>query len=402
MSVQAESLARRYRAIRPHLTERQRRLWLGAEARELGSGGPGVVARAVGVAADTVRRGRAELDDPATWPVGASRRPGGGRKRTEVRDPEVVAALERLIDPEVRGDPMSPLWWTSTSTRTLAAMLREAGHQVSEFVVRRLLKQLGYRLPGNATTSRARQHPDGAAQFRYLTDQLRAHQDEGAPVIGVDIRKKELTGQTIPAEVDDLAAATGWVEMKAEHDTAAFAVATIARWWCAVGRAAYPDAAKLLIIANWGESDDYWSRQWRAELAALATRACLKITVCRLPPGISKWNTTEHWLFSRFSLNWRGQPLISHEVIVETIGTTAPTVLSVHAELDQTSYPTRITIPDQEIRTLQDNGTGVETPAGGRHGSNPMVHPRYHASCHARGGDLLPPGTVQPRCGGSA
>jgi hypothetical protein len=357
MSVVTESLARRYAALRPHLTERQRRLWLGAEARELGSGGPAVVARAVGVAADTVRRGRAELDDPAAPPMGVSRRPGGGRKRAEVHDPEVVAALERLVDPEVRGDPMSPLRWTATSTRALAAMLREAGHQVSDFVVRRLLKQLGYSLPGNATTLQGRQHPDRDAQVRYLTEQLKTHQDEGAPVISVDTRKKELNGKAIPAEVDDLAATTGWVDMETDHDTAAFTVATIARWWDTVGQAAYPDAAKLLIIADCGGSQDYRSMQWKTELAALATRTGLEITVCHLPPGTSKWNTIQHRLFSCLSLNWRGRPLTSHEVIVETIGATTRTVLSGHAELDQTTYPTGITIPDQEIRTLQANGT---------------------------------------------
>lgn len=195
MSVAVESLARRYEVLRPHLTERQRRLWLGAEARELGSDGPVVVAQAVGVAADTVRRGRAELDDPAPPPVGVSRRPGGGRKRAEAHDPGLVAALEGLVDPDSRGDPMSPLRWTCKSTRALAEALRQAGHQVSEFVVRRLLKALGYSLQANAKNSEGRQHPDRDAQFSYLNEQVKAHQDEGCPVISVDTKKKELVGE---------------------------------------------------------------------------------------------------------------------------------------------------------------------------------------------------------------
>jgi hypothetical protein len=387
MSVAVESLARRYEALRPHLSERQRRLWLGAEARELGVGGAVLVAQAVGVAADTVRRGRAELEDPAPPPVGVSRRSGGGRKRAEDHDPELVAALERLVDPEARGDPMSPLRWTCKSTRTLATALAQAGHQVSEFVVRRLLKGLGYSLQANAKTSEGRQHPDRDAQFGYLSEQVKAHQDAGCPVISVDTKKKELVGEyknggrewhprgeptqvnvydfldgdlgkAIPYGVYDLAANIGWVAVGTDHDTAAFAVATIARWWDAVGKPAYPDATKLLITADGGGSNGYRTRQWKTELAALAARTGLQITVCHLPPGTSKWNKIEHRLFSHISLNWRGRPLTSHEVIVKTIGaTTTRTGLSVHAELDQATYPTGIKIPDQQMKALQDNGT---------------------------------------------
>src|SRR5947209_1909085 len=351
MSVAVESLARRYEALRPHLSERQRRLWLGAEARELGVGGAVLVAQAVGVAADTVRRGRAELEDPAPPPVGVSRRSGGGRKRAEDHDPELVAALERLVDPEARGDPMSPLRWTCKSTRTLATALAQAGHQVSEFVVRRLLKGLGYSLQANAKTSEGRQHPDRDAQFGYLSEQVKAHQDAGCPVISVDTKKKELVGEyknggrewhprgeptqvnvydfldgdlgkAIPYGVYDLAANLGWVAVGTDHDTAAFAVATIARWWDAVGKPAYPDATKLLITADGGGSNGYRTRQWKTELAPRAARTGLQITVCHLPPGTSKWNKIEHRLFSHISLNWRGRPLTSHEVIVKTIGAT--------------------------------------------------------------------------------
>ena len=372
-----ESLARRYEALRPHLTERQRRLWLGAEARELGPGG---------TAAETVRRGREELDDPAPPPVSGSRRAGGGRKRAEVGDPELVAALERLVDPESRGDPCSPLRWTCKSTRALSVSLREAGHQVSEFVVRRLLKQLGYSLQANAKTAEGRQHPDRDAQFRYLNEQVKAHQEQGAPVISVDTKKKELIGEyknggrewhlkgeptevnvydfidgelgkAIPYGVYDLGANTGWVAVGTDHDTAAFAVATIARWWEAVGQSIYPGATQLLITADGGGSNGYRCRQWKTELAGLAARTGLKITVCHLPPGTSKWNKIEHRLFSHISMNWRGRPLTSHEVVVETIGaTTTRTGLSVHAELDQTTYPTGIKIPDKKIKALEVTG----------------------------------------------
>jgi len=348
-----------------------------------------VVAAAVGVAADTVRRGRCELDDPASAPVGSSRKAGGGRKRAEAHDPALVAALEQLVDPDSRGDPMSPLRWTSKSTRTLATALRERGHQVSEFVVRRLLKALGYSLQANLKTAEGRQHPDRDAQFGYLNDQVKAHQDEGCPVISVDTKKKELVGnyrnsgrewqptgdptqvnvydfidtdlgKAIPYGVYDLAANTGWVGVGTDHDTSAFAVATIARWWDAVGQGAYPGAGKLLITADGGGSNGSRTRLWKTELAALAARTGLTITVCHLPPGTSKWNKIEHRLFSHISMNWRGRPLTSHEVIVETIGaTTTRAGLSVHAELDEATYPKGVKIPDQEMKALQASGVLV-------------------------------------------
>jgi len=389
MAVAVDSLSRRFEALRPHLNERQRRLWLGAEARELGPGGAGVVAAAVGVAADTVRRGRSELDDPDPAPVGVSRKAGGGRKRAEALDPALVAALEQLVDPDSRGDPMSPLRWTCKSTRTLATALRERGHQVSEFVVRRLLKTLGYSLQANVKTAEGRQHPDRDAQFGYLNDQVKTHQDEHCPVISVDTKKKELVGnyhnggrewqptgeptpvnvydfidtdlgKAIPYGVYDLATNTGWVGVGTDHDTSAFAVATIARWWDAVGHSAYPGATKLLITADGGGSNGSRTRLWKTELAALAARTGLTITVCHLPPGTSKWNKIEHRLFSHISMNWRGRPLTSHEVIVETIGaTTTRAGLSVHAELDEATYPTGVKIPDQEIGALQASGVLV-------------------------------------------
>jgi hypothetical protein len=379
----AESLTRRFEVLRPHLSELQRRLWLGAEAAELGPGGVALVAQAVGVAPDTVRRGRAEAQeiDPAT--VVRSRRPGGGRKRAEEHDPGLVAALEALIDPVTRGDPMSPLRWTSKSTRTLARTLTEGGHKVSDFVVRRLLGELGYSLQANAKTTEGSQHPDRDAQFGYLNDQVHQHMEASNPVVSVDTKKKELVGayknagrewspagepekvkvhdfidptlgKANPYGVYDVSADTGWVSVGTDHDTAEFAVATIGRWWSAVGSDMYPDATALLISADGGGSNGYRTRMFKTELAALAERTGLRITVCHLPPGTSKWNKIEHRLFSHISMNWRGRPLTSHEVIVEAIAaTTTSSGLKVHAELDTTHYPAGIKIPDEQMRTLE-------------------------------------------------
>jgi len=381
-----ESLARRFEAVRPHLSELQRRLWLGAEAAELGDGGVTVVAQAAGVAPDTVRRGRTEAQGLDAASVVKSRRPGGGRKRAEEHDSELMAALEALIDPVTRGDPMSPLRWTSKSTRTLARTLTEDGHRVSDFVVRRLLHEMGYSLQANAKTTEGGQHPDRDAQFGYLNDQAQSHMDASNPVISVDTKKKELVGdyknggrewspagepvkvkvhdfidptlgKANPYGVYDLAADTGWVAVGTDHDTAQFAVATIERWWNAVGAATYPDATALLISADGGGSNASRSRLFKTELAALATRTGLRITVCHLPPGTSKWNKIEHRLFSHISMNWRGRPLTSHDVIVETIAaTTTASGLKVHAELDTTIYPTGVEIPDKQMKAMETNG----------------------------------------------
>jgi hypothetical protein len=382
----ADSVARRYEVLRPHLSEFQRRLWLGAEAAELGSGGVAVVAAATGVAADTVRRGRAEADDGTAPAVGRSRRSGGGRKRAESHDEELVAAFESLIDPVTRGDPMSPLRWTSKSIRTLTGGLREKGHQVSDFVVRRLLSERGYSLQANVKTAEGGQHPDRDAQFTYLNDQAQAHMANGDPVISVDTKKKELVGafknagrewhptgqpdhvkvhdfidpalgKANPYGVYDVANNTGWVSVGTDHDTAAFAVNTIATWWQQVGKPLHPNASRLLICADGGGSNGYRTRLWKTELAALSTATGLRITVCHLPPGTSKWNKIEHRLFSHISMNWRGRPLTSHEVIVQTIAaTTTSTGLTVRAELDEAIYPKGIKIPNDDMDTLVTSG----------------------------------------------
>jgi len=383
MAELVDSVARRYEVLRPHLSEFQRRLWLGVEAGELGPGGVGVVAAATGVAADTVRRGRKEADDGVGPAAGRSRRSGGGRKRAESHDGELVAAFESLIDPVTRGDPMSPLRWTSKSIRALTGALRAKGHQVSDFVVRRLLHERGYSLQGNAKTAEGGHHLDRDAQFCYLNTQAEQHLATGDPVISVDTKKKELVGsyknggrewhragepeqvkvhdfvdpalgKANPYGVYDVGTNTGWVSVGTDHDTAAFAVNTIGTWWAQVGKTLHPEASRLLICADGGGSNGYRTRQWKTELATLAAATGLHITVCHLPPGTSKWNKIEHRLFSHISMNWRGRPLASHEVIVETIAaTTTSTGLTVRAELDTAVYPTGVKIPDKQIKTLE-------------------------------------------------
>lgn len=378
-------LAAKFEVLLPHLDERQRRLALGAEARLLGHGGIGLVAKAAGVSRKTVAAGVSELDSGQA-PLGRARRDGGGRKKATVTDPALLDALDALVDPESRGDPMTRLRWTTRSTRNLADELGRQGRVVSHDTVARLLAEdLGYSLQANAKTVEGRQHPDRDAQFRYLNDQVAAHIVAGQPVISADTKKKELVGnfknggrewqlqgepvevnvhdfpdkqlgKAVPYGVYDVAANTGWVSVGVDHDTAQFAAETIRRWWNMVGASAYPTADRLLICADGGGSNGYRTRLWKRELATLATQTGLSITVCHLPPGTSKWNKIEHRLFSQISMNWRGRPLESHEVIVNLIaGTTTRTGLTVRAELDPGSYPKGIKITDKEMRALERN-----------------------------------------------
>ena len=377
-----ESLAAKFAALFPHLDERQRRLVMGAEARVLGHGGIKVVAAAADVSAVTVSRGVAELEGGGE-PLGRARRPGGGRKRVAGTDPGLKDALLALVDPESRGDPESPLRWTTKSTRHLAAALTAAGHQVSAPTVAALLKEESFSLQGNAKTLEGARHADRDAQFRYINGQARDHIDAGEPVISVDAKKKENVGnfknggrewrpkgspepvnvhdfkdkelgKVTPYGVYDVAANAGWVSVGTDHDTAAFAVQTVRTWWQKAGQPAYPGATRLLICADGGGSNGYRTRLWKTELAALAAETGLEITVCHFPPGTSKWNKIEHRLFSRISMNWRGRPLTSHEVIVQTIAaTTTRTGLTVSAELDSAAYPKGIKISDRQVKDLE-------------------------------------------------
>jgi transposase len=376
------SLAAKLAAVLPHLDERQRRLVMGAEARALGHGGIKVVARAAGVSAVTVSKGVAELE-AGEEPLGRTRRQGGGRKSVTETDPAVRTTLLSLVDPTSRGDPESPLRWTTKSVRHLAEAMSAAGHAVSPPTVAKLLKAEGFSLQANAKTIEGGQHPDRDAQFRYLNDRVREHQDSGDPVISVDTKKKELVGKfknggrewqpkgepehtnvhdfmakdlgkAIPYGVYDVAADSGWVSVGTDHDTAEFAVATIRTWWRTTGSDTYPQALRLLICADGGGSNGYRTRLWKTELGHLADETGLAITVCHLPPGTSKWNKIEHRLFSHISMNWRGRPLESHQVIVNTIAaTTTRAGLTVHAELDTGSYPKGIKITDQQMGGLE-------------------------------------------------
>ena len=376
-----QGLAVKLEAILPHLDERQRRLLMGAEARALGHGGIRAVARAAGVREATVAAGVDEMDAGAV-PLGRVRQPGGGRKRATDLHPVLVTALLALVEPEERGDPMSPLRWTTKSTRRLADELTRQGHPVSAVTVGSLLRAEGFSLQANVKTLEGRRHPDRDGQFWYISDLVKEHQGSGDPVISVDTKKKEQlgpfanagrqwrpagdptatrdhdfadadTGRAVPYGVYDLNTDTGWVNVGTDHDTAAFAVESIRRWWTGTGRDTYPGARRLLITADAGGSNSHRARAWKTELAALAAETGLAITVCHFPPGTSKWNKIEHRLFSHITMNWRGRPLTSHQVIVQSIAaTTTRTGLRVHAALDTGTYPTGVKITDQQIAAL--------------------------------------------------
>jgi DNA-binding phage protein len=375
-------LAQKFAAILPHLNEKQRRLLLAAEARSLGRGGISRVARAAGMTRPTIQKALQELDlpDPSSTRV---RRVGAGRKKTRDTDPSLQADLDALLHPDTRGDPMSPLRWTCKSTRHLAAALNERGHHVSERIVRALLHEAGYSLQANAKIVEGRQHPDRDAQFGYLNELVKTRLAQGLPVVSVDTKKKELVGafknggqewqlkgqpepvqvhdfpdpavgKAIPYGIYDVGRNVGWVSVGQDHDTASFAVECLQRWWEVVGQQGYPQAKQLLICADGGGSNGYRVRLWKVELQRFATARGLHVTVCHLPPGTSKWNKIEHRLFSHITMNWRGRPLISHEVVVELIGATkSGEGLQVQAERDLGSYPTKIKVSDEELAAVQ-------------------------------------------------
>jgi hypothetical protein len=380
-----DQLALRFEVLLPHLNERQRRLLLAAEARLLGHGGVRAVAQVAGVSESTVREGVFELEegqDP--FPDGRARREGGGRKSAGELDAGLVPALLALVEPDERGDPESPLRWTTKSLRHLAEELTRRGHPVSAPTVGRLLRAAGFSLQANAKTLEGAQHPDRDAQFRYINEQVKDHQAGGEPVISVDTKKREQLGrlpmagrewrpkgdpvevedhsffftgpeveQAIPYGIYDITRGTGWVNVGTDHDTSMFAVESIRRWWRVRGRDDYPGASRLLITADAGGSNSYRYRVWKSELAALAAQTGLVITVCHFPPGTSKWNKIEHRLFSHITMNWRGRPLTSHEVVVQTIAATRTSRgLRVGAMLDPGDYPTGVAISKERFAAL--------------------------------------------------
>jgi len=368
------------------MDERVRRQWAATEAQAYGWGGVSAVSSATGMSRKTIRKGLAELGvrerDRDAPVLSRLRGPGGGRKRLIETDPELSVSLEWLIDPTTRGDPMSPLRWTCKSTHELAQALSEQGHALSARTVGRLLNAAGYSLQGNRKTKEGADHPDRNAQFEHINKTVKGFQRRAQPVISVDTKKKELVGEfknggrewqpkgqpqtvkthdfmdpelgkAIPYGVYDLSRNEGWVSVGIDHDTARFAVQAIHRWWKKMGSKRYPGARQLLITADGGGSNGSRSRLWKVALQELAQRLNMPIHVCHFPPGTSKWNKIEHRMFCHITQNWRGQPLVSHDVIISLIAnTTTRAGLRVRAELDSARYPTGTKISDEELAAL--------------------------------------------------
>jgi hypothetical protein len=376
----------------PELDEKARRLMLGAVARAAGDGGIGAVARVTGASWQTVADGAADLASGQVAPPGRVRRAGAGRKKLAEADPGLRVALLALVEDSARGDPESPLTWTTKSVKKLSDELTAAGHRCSPQTAWRLLHEQGFSTQANAKVTEGRRHPDRDAQFRYIAAQASGHLAAGQPVISVDAKKKEQVGEyaqagrewrpkgdpvkvrdhgfaddeqgghAIPYGVYDVAANTGFVNVGTDHNTAAFAVESVRRWWDLAGRDAYPHATRLLVTCDAGGANGWRNRAWKAGLAQFARDSGLEITCCHFPPGTSKWNKIEHRLFSQITLNWRGRPLTSHDVVVNTIAaTTTGTGLTVTAVLDENRYPTGTTTSDEQMNDL-------ETRALTRHG----------------------------------
>jgi Rhodopirellula transposase DDE domain len=377
-------LARKFEVLARVLDERTRRLVAAAEAEAIGFGGVTAVAQASGLSRGTVMRGMAELK-VAPKPARGQRirRRGAGRKRTIDQDATLKRDLESLVEPVTRGDPESPLRWTCKSVRQLAAELKRMKHQTSHRMVAELLHEMDYSLQANRKTLEGSTHPDRDAQFHHISDKSREFQAGRQPVISVDTKKKELVGdfknngrelrpkgdpekvrvhdfvipelgRAAPYGVYDVAQNAGWVSVGVDHDTAAFAAQSIRRWWESMGATAYPEARKLLITADSGGSNGARVRLWKVELQKLADETGLEISVCHLPPGTSKWNKIEHRLFSFISQNWRGKPLVSHQVIVNLIAaTTTKTGLRVRAEIDPGKYPKGVKVSDKQVATIR-------------------------------------------------
>jgi hypothetical protein len=379
-----KALKRKFSALWPQLNERSRRLVAASEAQALGYGGTRVVAQITGLSERTLARGAQELaaKGSVTDPE-RCRKPGGGRKPMAVRDETLWRDLERLVEPVTRGDPESPLRWTCQSLRVLAHQLQVQGHVVSYPVVGQLLRKAGYALQANRKTTEGRKHPDRNAQFEFINRQVRRCLAADEPVVSVDTKKKELVGdfknggrawrpqgkpervrvhdfllrekgKAIPYGVYDLNRNLGWVSIGIDHDTAAFAVHSLRRWWQSMGRRQYPQARRLLVTADAGGSNGTRSRLWKWELQRLANQTGLDITVCHFPPGTSKWNKIEHRLFSFISQNWRGRPLVNLAVIVSLItATRTKNGLRVRCEVDPRKYPLGVAVTKEQLATVR-------------------------------------------------
>lgn len=396
----ADSLTQKWAALLPLLDERARRLVAANEARTLGYGGVSKIARAFGLSRKTIAKGMRELAEGVALPPGRIRRAGAGRKKITARDPELPLALSTLIEPDTRGDPESPLRWTNKSTRTLAGQLTKAGHRISHVKVAQLLRDQGYSLQGNRKTEEGADHPDRDAQFRFINTRVKRALAAGTPVISVDTKKKELLGnyansgqqwlpvkqprkvnghdfpgpdipRAYPYGVYDLGRNTGFVNVGTDHDTGAFAVASIRGWWRFEGKRLYRHAHELVITADGGGSNGYRLRLWKLELQKLADETGLALAVCHFPPGTSKWNKVEHRLFSFISSNWRGEPLRDYETVVNLISRTVTAKgLKVNCRLDRRKYPTGRKVTDEEMR-------GVHVEPDSFHGEwNYVIRPQ--------------------------
>ena len=372
----------RFEKLAPFLDERMRRLVAASESLAIGFGGTSQVSRQTGVSRRAIIRVIKELDEAPSVQGGRVRRPGGGRKRTVDKDASLKTDLERLVDPVTRGDPESPLRWTCKSVRKLAEELNRLGHQTSHRMVAELLHELGYSLQANRKTLEGSSHADRDQQFQHINQHVTEFLQQQQPVISVDTKKKELVGnfnnhgaelrpkgdpepvrvhdfvipelgRAAPYGVYDLANNSGWVSVGVDHDTSAFAVETIRRWWYRMGQQSYPQATELLITADSGGSNGSRVRLWKVELQRLADETGLELRVCHLPPGTSKWNKIEHRLFSFISQNWRGKPLVSHQVIVDLIAATSTkTGLKVRAQIDSNLYPSGLKVSDKQVAAL--------------------------------------------------
>jgi len=381
-----ESIARKFAALSDTLDERGKRLWAAAEAREIGWGGQTIVSQATGLARHTIRAGIRELEGKRVVPAGKQRIPGGGRKSLTATQAGLVEALEELVSPGTRGDPTSPLRWTTKSIRNLVSALRAQGFKIGRTALGELLHELGYSLQSTRKTTEGKQHEDRDAQFQLIHDTVADFVVHGEPAISVDAKKKELIGEfaqagsewqpekkpvavrvhdfidrelgkVTPYGVYDVAHNVGWVSVGISADTGQFATATIGRWWDRLGAQGYPNATRLLITADGGGSNGYRLRAWKVGLQELANKLGIPITVMHLPPGTSKWNKIEHRMFCHITQQFRGRPLLSREVVVQLIAhTKTRTGLQVQAELDDTTYLKGVSISDAAMKALNIEG----------------------------------------------
>lgn len=381
-ALEVDSIKNRYDNLKSAMTEKIRRLWAASEAKELGYGGIAAVSRATGLPPQSIRNGIKELDKPEEADGERQRKPGGGRKPITDTHPEVLSALEKLVEPYASGDPMRPLQWTCKSVRNLSGELKEQGFGVSPTTVRKLLKQLNFSLQSNRRRFEGNQHEDRNAQFEYIARAVEEFQSRGVPTISVDAKKKELignyankgqewspkgnakeveaydfinkeVGKVTPYGVYDLRENTGWVNVGTDNDTAEFAVNSIRRWWEEAGEWMYPEAKEILIMADGGGSNGWRNRLWKVKLQEWAEEEGLSIMVCHFPPGTSKWNKIEHRMFCHITRNWRGQPLTSHEVVIELIGsTTTRKGLRIGASLDKNTYEKGKKVLDSQLEEL--------------------------------------------------